>query len=81
MRGAITGLMTTFLGGLGHTLPYLIPDVCTATTVAVIVVFVELFTIAWIQNKYMDTPIGEAVLQVVIGGILVFLSGILIGIS
>ena len=59
MRGAITGLMTTFLGGLGHTLPYLIPDVCTATTVAVIVVFVELFTIAWIQNKYMDTPLGK----------------------
>jgi rubrerythrin len=80
MRGAITGLMTT-LGGLGHTLPYLIPDVYTATTVAVIVVLVELFVIAWIRNKYMDTPLGQAVLQVVIGGILVFLSGILIGIS
>jgi rubrerythrin len=80
MRGAITGLMTT-LGGLGHTLPYLIPDVYTATTVAVIVVLVELFVIAWIRNKYMDTPLGQAILQVVIGGILVFLSGILIGIS
>ena len=80
MRGAITGLMTT-LGGLGHTLPYLIPDIYTATTVAVIVVFVELFTIAWIRNKYMDTLLGQAVLQVVIGGILVFLSGVLIGIS
>ncbi len=80
MRGAITGLMTT-LGGLGHTLPYLIPDVYTATTVAVIVVFVELLAIAWIRNKYMDTPLGTAVFQVVVGGLLVFLSGILIGIS
>ncbi|MCG6914651.1 rubrerythrin [bacterium BMS3Abin03] len=80
MRGAITGLMTT-LGGLGHTLPYLISDVYTATTVAIVVVFIELFTIAWIRNKYMDTPLGTAVFQVVIGGILVFLSGILIGIS
>jgi len=70
-----------YFRGLGHTLPYLIPDVYTATTVAVIVVFVELFTIAWIRNKYMDTPLGQAVLQVVIGGILVFLSGVLIGIS
>ena len=80
MRGGITGLMTT-LGGLGHTLPYLIPDVYTATTVAVIVVLIELFVIAWIRNKYMDTPIGTAIFQVVFGGILVFLSGILIGIS
>jgi len=80
MRGAITGLMTT-LGGLGHTLPYLIPEVYTATTVAIIVVFIELFAIAWIRNKYMDTPLGTAVFQVVVGGILVFLSGILIGIS
>jgi erythrin-vacuolar iron transport family protein len=80
MRGAITGLMTT-LGGLGHTLPYLIPNVYTATTVAVIVVLIELFTIAWIRNKYMDTPLATAIFQVVVGGILVFLSGILIGIS
>ncbi len=80
MRGAITGLMTT-VGGLGHTLPYLIPNVYTATVIAVIVVFIELFAIAWIRNKYMDTPIGTAIFQVVIGGILVFLSGILIGIS
>ncbi len=80
MRGAITGLMTT-LGGLGHTLPYLISNVYTATTVAIIVVLIELFTIAWIRNKYMDTPLGTAVFQVVVGGILVFLSGILIGIS
>ena len=80
MRGAITGLMTT-LGGLGHTLPYLISNVYTATTVAVIVVLIELFVIAWIRNKYMDTPMGTAIIQIVLGGILVFLSGILIGIS
>lgn len=80
MRGAITGLMTT-VGGLGHTLPYLIPEIYTATTVAIIVVMIELFLIAWIRNKYMDTPIGTAIFQVVVGGILVFLSGILIGIS
>ena len=80
MRGAITGLMTA-IGGLGHTLPYLIPEIYTATTVAIIVVMIELFFIAWIRNKYMDTPIGTAIFQVVVGGILVFLSGILIGIS
>jgi rubrerythrin len=78
MRGSITGLMTT-VGGLGHTLPYLIPHIYTATTVAVIVVFIELIIIAWVRNKYMDTPIGIAVFQVVVGGLLVFLSGILIG--
>ena len=80
MRGAITGLMTA-VGGLGHTLPYLIPEIYTATTVAIVVVMIELFLIAWIRNKYMDTPIGTALFQVVVGGILVFLSGILIGIS
>jgi erythrin-vacuolar iron transport family protein len=78
IRGGITGLMTT-LGGLGHTLPYLIPDVYTATTIAIIVVFVELIIIAWIRNKFMDTPIGTAIFQVVVGGILVFLAGVLIG--
>jgi rubrerythrin len=78
MRGLITGFMTT-VGGLGHTLPYLIPHIYTATTVAVAVVFVELIIIAWVRNKYMDTPLGTAVFQVVIGGLLVFLSGILIG--
>ncbi|MDR3625250.1 MAG: ferritin family protein [Ignavibacteriaceae bacterium] len=78
MRGLITGFMTT-VGGLGHTLPYLIPHIYTATTVAVAVVFIELIIIAWVRNKYMDTPLGTAVFQVVIGGLLVFLSGILIG--
>ena len=78
IRGAITGLMTT-LGGLGHTLPYLIPNVYTATTIAVIVVLIELGTIAWIRHKYMDTPLGTAIFQVVVGGLLVFLAGVVIG--
>lgn len=78
MRGGITGLMTT-VGGIGHTLPYLIPDVYTATTIAVIVVLVELGVIAWVRHRYMDTPLATAVFQVVVGGILVFLAGVLIG--
>jgi erythrin-vacuolar iron transport family protein len=80
IRGAITGLMTA-LGGLGHTLPYLISNIYTATTIAVVVVLIELFAIAWIRNRYMDSPLGTAIFQVVFGGILVFLSGILIGIA
>jgi rubrerythrin len=80
MRGGITGLMTT-IGGLGHTLPYLIPNVYTATTVAVVVVLIELGVISWVRHKFMDTPLGLAVFQVVIGGILVFLAGVLIGSS
>jgi rubrerythrin len=78
MRGSITGLMTT-VGGIGHTLPYLIPNVYTATTIAVIVVLIELGTIAWVRHRYMDTPLATAVFQVVVGGILVFLAGVLIG--
>jgi erythrin-vacuolar iron transport family protein len=77
-RGSITGLMTT-VGGLGHTLPYLIADVYTATVVAVAVVLVELGVISWVRHKFMDTPLGTAIFQVVIGGLLVFLAGILIG--
>ena len=77
-RGLSNGIMTT-LGGLGHTLPYLIPDFWTATTIAGIVVFVELWAIAFIQNRYMKTPFLRAVLQVVIGGALVLAAGILIG--
>jgi rubrerythrin len=77
-RGFASGIMTT-LGGLGHALPYLIPDFWTATTVAFVVVFVELWAIAWIQNKYMDTPFFRAALQVVLGGALVFATGVLIG--
>ena len=77
-RGFASGIMTT-IGGLGHALPYLIPDFWTATIIAVFVVFVELWAIAWIQNKYMDTPFLRATLQVVVGGALVFAAGVLIG--
>ncbi len=80
LRGLICGLMTTF-GGIGHTLPYLIPSFRAATTVAVIVVVFELAAISWIRNKYMDTPLVSATLQVALGGALVFLTGILIGSS
>jgi rubrerythrin len=77
-RGFVCGLMTA-LGGLGHTLPYLIPKVKTATSVAVCVVLVELGVIAWVRHKFMDTPLWSAMLQIVLGGALVFLAGVLIG--
>jgi rubrerythrin len=78
LRGVVCGLMTT-LGGIGHTLPYLIPDFRVATAIAIGVVIVELWAIAWIRARYMDTPFLSAAFQVVIGGVLVFLTGILIG--
>lgn len=77
-RGFASGIMTT-VGGLGHALPYLIPDFWTATIIAFVIVFVELWAIAWIQNKYMETPFFRAAFQVVLGGALVFAAGILIG--
>lgn len=77
-RGIASGVMTT-VGGLGHALPYLIPDFWTATTLAILIVFVELWAIAWIQNKYMETPFFRAVFQVVLGGALVLAAGVLIG--
>ena len=77
-RGLAAGVMTT-VGGLGHALPYLIPDFWTATTIAFIVVFIELWAIAWIQNKYMETPFFRAAFQVVLGGALVLAAGIAIG--
>ena len=77
-RGMASGVMTT-VGGLGHALPYLLADFWTATVLAVVVVFVELWAIAWIQNKYMETPFLRAALQVVLGGALVFAAGVLIG--
>lgn len=77
-RGIASGVMTT-LGGLGHALPYLITDFWTATTIAFIVVFIELWAIVWIQNKYMATPFFRATFQVVLGGALVFAAGVLIG--
>lgn len=69
----------TALGGLGHTLPYLIPDFRVATTLAVAVVIAELWAIAWIRARYMDTPFLQAAYQIVLGGVLVFATGILIG--
>lgn len=79
-RGIASGVMTT-LGGLGHALPYLIPQFELATTIAIILVFFELWAIAWIQNKYMETPFFRAALQVVVGGALVLGAGILIGVA
>ncbi len=80
LRGTVCGLMTT-IGGVGHTLPYLIPDFWIATIIAIAVVAVELVAISWIRYRYMDTPFLNAAFQIVVGGTLVFLAGILIGSS
>ncbi|MBB5692671.1 iron exporter MbfA [Muricoccus pecuniae] len=78
IRGLACGLATA-VGGLGHALPYLIPDFWTATAVAAVVVVVELLAIAWIRWRYMETPFGSALVQIVLGGLLVLLAGIFIG--
>ncbi len=83
IRGIVCGLMTT-IGGLGHTLPYLVPGSMAnafwiATGLAGVVVFFELWAIAWIRAKYMDTPFLQAVFQIVLGGAIVLAAGILIG--
>ena len=80
LRGTVTGAMTT-IGGIGHTLPYLIPDFWTATMVAIAVVIAELAAISWIRYRYMDTPFLSAAFQVMVGGALGFAAGILIGSS
>jgi erythrin-vacuolar iron transport family protein len=80
VRGAVCGAMTA-VGGLGHTLPYLIPHFYVATSLAFAVVAVELAVISWIRMRYMDTPFLHAAFQVVVGGVLVFAAGILIGSS
>ena len=80
MRGAVCGLMTA-LGGVGHTLPFLIPSFQAALTAAIAVVVVELGVITWIRNRYMETPPLSAAVQVGLGGALVFATGILIGSS
>jgi rubrerythrin len=80
VRGTVCGLMTT-VGGLGHALPYLIPHFYAATVVAFVVVAAELAAISWIRTRYMDTPFLQAAFQVVVGGVLVFAAGILIGSS
>jgi VIT1/CCC1 family predicted Fe2+/Mn2+ transporter len=77
-RGIAAGVMTT-LGGLGHALPYLIPHFWTATITALVLVFCELWAIAWIQNRFMETPFWRAAFQVVLGGALVFAAGAIIG--
>ena len=78
LRGVVCGLMTT-AGGIGHTLPYLIPEFRTATAIAVVIVAIELLVISWIRKRYMDTPFLRAAFQVIVGGVLVFLVGIWIG--
>jgi VIT1/CCC1 family predicted Fe2+/Mn2+ transporter len=78
LRGSVTGLMTT-AGGIGHTLPFLIANFNIATLIAVIIVGVELGVISYIRHRYMDTPFLQAAFQVIVGGILVFLTGYLIG--
>ena len=80
LRGIVCGLMTT-AGGIGHSLPYLIPNFRTATALAVLVVAIELLVISWIRNRYMDTPFLRAAFQVIVGGVCVFVVGILIGSS
>ena len=80
IRGFVIGSMTT-AGGIGHTLPFLIPDFHVATLVAIVVVAVELGAIAYIRHRYMDTPFLQAAFQVIVGGVLVFLTGYLIGSS
>ncbi|HWB93222.1 MAG TPA: VIT1/CCC1 transporter family protein [Puia sp.] len=77
-RGVVCGLMT-FVGAAGHSLPFLIKSFHAAMTFAMIVVGIELFVIAWVRNKFMDTPMLKAAFQIVIGGIIVFLAGIFIG--
>jgi erythrin-vacuolar iron transport family protein len=83
LRGVVCGVMTA-IGGIGHTLPYLIPNswpnaFLTATILASIVVAIELVAISWIRTRYMDTPFLRAAFQVIVGGVLVLLAGIFIG--
>ena len=78
LRGAITGLMTA-IGGIGHTLPYLIGDFALATGIAIVVVLIELWAIAWVRSHYMETKFLRAAFEVVVGGLIVFAAGVLIG--
>jgi rubrerythrin len=80
VRGTVCGAMTA-LGGLGHALPYLISSFNVATSLAFVVVAIELAVISWIRMRFMDTPFLQAAFQVVVGGVLVFVAGILIGSS
>lgn len=78
LRGVVCGLMTT-LGGIGHTLPYLIPAFNVATAIAIAVVVVELSVITWVRHRYMETPTLSAAVQVAVGGAIVLATGVLIG--
>jgi erythrin-vacuolar iron transport family protein len=78
VRGTVCGLMTA-LGGVGHTFPFLISNFYFAMYVAMAIVLIELAVIAWIRHRYMDTPLLSAAFQVIVGGVLVFIVGILIG--
>lgn len=80
LRGAITGAMTT-AGGIGHTLPFLVQDFRVAMTAAIVIVAIELGIISYVRHRYMDTPLLSAAFQVIVGGVLVFAAGILIGSS
>jgi VIT1/CCC1 family predicted Fe2+/Mn2+ transporter len=80
LRGFVCGLMTA-LGGIGHTLPFLVGDFRVAMIAAIAVVITELAVISWIRNRYMDTPPLSAAMQVGLGGLLVFATGVLIGSS
>ena len=80
LRGSVCGIMTT-IGGIGHTLPYLIPSFWIATAAAIVIVVAELIAISWIRYRYMDTPFLNAAFQVMVGGALVFIAGIVIGSS
>jgi VIT1/CCC1 family predicted Fe2+/Mn2+ transporter len=77
-RGLVEGAMT-FIGAAGHALPFLIPSFNAAMSVAITIVVIELFVIAWVRHRYMDTPLGKAVIQIIIGGVIVFAAGIFIG--
>jgi erythrin-vacuolar iron transport family protein len=78
LRGPICGAMT-FLGAIGHTLPFLIPNFDLAMVIAVVIVVIELLVIAWVRHRYMDTPLLSACFQVIVGGVIVFVAGIIIG--
>lgn len=78
MRGLVCGAMT-MLGGIGHTLPFLMPAFQLAMTIAILVVLVELGAITWIRHRYMNTPVFAAATQIGLGGALVFVTGLLIG--
>jgi VIT1/CCC1 family predicted Fe2+/Mn2+ transporter len=78
IRGAITGLGTS-IGGMLHTLPFLLPDIHSALHLAYIVVVFELLVIAMIRYWYMKTPLWSTILQVIVGGGIVFGLGIFLG--